>query len=181
MELDKALKARHTCRRFSTKKVNWKDILKAIEAANLSPLAGNIPTLRYILVSDSEKIKVIEQACQQSFVGRVDYIVVIVSDPTLCVRSYGERGEMYCRQQAGAAIQNLLLRITEKGLATCWVGLFVEDIVKQTLKIPEKIQVEAMFPIGYETKAKGQETKPKKRIDMDRILRFNDYKNKRMK
>jgi len=57
------------------------------------------------------------------------------------------------------------------------VGAFVDRIVKEILKIPENIQVEALFPIGYEFE------KPRTRkmkIDIDRILYFNEYKNKNM-
>ena len=78
---------------------------------------------------------------------------------------------------AGAAIQNFLLKIEEAGLATCWIGHFVEEQVKDELKIPDDVTVEALFPIGYEF------TKPrrKSKIDLDRILYFNSYQNKKMK
>ena len=51
-------------------------------------------------------------------------------------------------------------------------------MVKQALKIPDDINVEAMFPIGYEFE-KPRTRKAK--IDIDRILYFNKYGNKKMK
>ena len=97
---------------------------------------------------------------------------------TLVAYAFKEKGKIFCRQQAGAAIQNFLLKIQETGLSTCWIGYFVEDQIKRELKIPEDIQIEAVFPIGYEFEK--QKTR-KVRIDIDRILYFNKYKNKKMK
>jgi len=102
----------------------------------------------------------------------------VCTSPIRTITSYGEQGKIYCRQQAGAAIQNFLLAIHEKGLATCWVGSFVERLVKETLKIPENIDVEAILPIGYEF---DKSQKRKSKIGLDNILYFNKFKNSKMK
>ncbi len=177
MELDKVIEKRRSVRSFSSKKPNWRDIIKAIDAARLSPLAGNIPTLKFILVSEKEKIKELANACQQNFVGKAEYIVVVCTDPTQVVRSYGERGYKYASQQAGASIENFLLKITDLGLSSCWIGAFSDEDVKRILKIPENIIVEALFPVGYEIGKSKQKQKP----DLDAILYFNEWKNKYMK
>ncbi len=177
MELDKAIQNRHGVRKFKDKKPSWKKIIECMDSVRYAPMAGNNFTLKLILVDDIKKIQKIAEACQQPFVGQAQYIVVVCSDPSRPKNAYEEKGEVFTRQQAGAAIQNFLLKIEEVGLATCWVGYFVEEIIKRELKIPAKIQVEAVFPIGYEYMT------PRKRlkIELDRILYFNTYKNKRMK
>lgn len=91
--------------------------------------------------------------------------------------SYKERGKKYCKQQAGAAIQNFLLKIHESGLATCWIGHFDDTKVKEILRIPEDIEVEALFPIGYEYR---KPLTKKEKVRLDSVLYFEKYKNKRM-
>jgi len=120
----------------------------------------------------------LKQACQQDFVGKAHYVVVVVSDTTHLVRSYGDRAEKYARQQAGAGIENFLLELVSQGLVTCWVGYFVNEQIKRVLEIPEEMDVEAIFPIGVETKIK---TRDKDKIDLDRVLYFDKWKNKYMK
>jgi nitroreductase len=178
MELNKAIQSRRSVRKFSKKKPNWRTIIECIDSARFTPMAGNNYTLKFILVDDEEKIKKIAESCQQDFVSQVKYLVVACSNPSRPTNAYDEMGKVFCRQQAGAAIENFLLKITESGLSTCWVGYFVEEQVKKILEIPKEVNVEALFPIGFEyEKPKTRKSK----IDLDRILYFNKYGNSKMK
>lgn len=178
MELDKAIKARHSVRKFKEKKPDWRDIIDCIDSARYAPTAGNNSGVRFIVVDDKNKIEKIAAACQQEFVSQVSYLVVVCSTTGRIINAYGEQGKTFLRQQAGAAIQNFLLKIEEKGLATCWVGYFIEEQIKRELGIPDSTQVEAVFPVGFEFDKKHlQKEKP----DLDSFLYFNSYGNKKMK
>jgi len=178
MELNKAIENRHSVRKFSNKKPNWRTIIECIDSARYAPMAGNNYTLKFIMIDDEEKIEKIAESAQQSFINQAKFVVVACSNPSRTINEYGKNGEAWTRQQAGAAIQNFLLKIEESGLATCWVGYFVEEHIKKILKIPAEWNVEALFPIGYEF----QKSKVRKaKIDLDRILYFNFYDNKKMK
>ena len=178
MELKKAIQSRTSVRKFKSKKPDWRNIIECIDAARYAPMAGNNYTLKFILVDDAEIIKNIAEAAQQNFVAQAHYLVIVCSNPSRTLNSYGKQGEIYTRQQAGAAIQNFLLKITEQGLSTCWVGYFVESQIKRALDIPEEVNVEAVFPIGFEYEKKRAK---KSRIDLDRILYFNSYGQEKMK
>lgn len=177
MELNKAIKSRHSVRRFTTRKPDYRKIIEALDYAKLVPLAGNISTIKFILIQDKEKIKQLAKASQQDFIATTHYVVAVCSDNKLAKKSYDERAERYCRQQAGAAIQNLLLKLTELGLASCWIGYFVDDQVENILQTPEDVKVEALLPIGYEL-GKG---KQRIKQDLDRCLFFDVWKNKFMR
>src|SRR3989338_7309064 len=178
MELDDAIKARKSVRRFSDKKPDWRNIIEAIDAARYSPMAGNLFSLKFILTDDKNKIKQLAQASQQDFVADAHYVVVVCSSTSRTLSSYSEKGDIYLRQQAGAGIQNFLLKLVELGLSTCWIGLFVEEDIKSLLKIPNDANVEALFPIGYESNI--GKTKGRRRIDLDNVLYFDKYGEKKM-
>ena len=177
MKVDEEIKQRKSVKKFSSKKPDWRDIIECIDSARYSPSAGGYSTLKFIIVSDKEKIRQIAEACQQDFVSEVSYIVVVASDSAKTKKSFGERGETYVKQQAGAAIQIFLLKVEEKGLDSCWVGHLAEGQIKRELKIPAHMNVEAVLPVGYEFKKE----KPNRKIDLDQILFFESYGNKRMK
>ena len=121
MDLDKAIQSRQSIRSFKDKKPDWREIIEAIDSARFAPMAGNIFTLKFILVSDREKIEQLADACQQNFIAEADYVVVACSEEKIISNAYRERGKKYLRQQAGAAIENFLLKIEDLGLATCWI------------------------------------------------------------
>lgn len=178
MDLDKTIHSRRSVKKFSSKKPDWRDIIEAIDSARYAPMAGNNYSLKFILVDDKNKILKIAESAQQDFIKKVNFLVVFCSKPSRTTNAYGKKGEVYFRQQAGAAIENFLLSIQDHGLSTCWIGHFVENEVKRTLEIPEDVHVEALFPIGYEFSKPKTKKEP---IDLDNILYFNKYKNKKMK
>jgi nitroreductase len=177
MQLKDAIEKTHNVKKFSNKKPDWRDILECIDTARFTPMAGDNFTLKFILVDDEKSIQRLADAAQQPFIADTQYVVVICSNPKRTKILYKERGEIYSRQQAGAAIQNILLAITEKKLATYWVRHFVEDLVKKELGIPDEINVEAMLPIGYEF----GKTKKRAKIDLDNIIYFKKFRGKYMK
>jgi nitroreductase len=177
MSLDAIIQARRSIRKYKNKKPDWRDIIECIDSMRYAPMAGGNFTLKFILVSDKDKIKKITESAQQEFIGTAEYLVVVCSNSSRTVNAYGEKGHNYVRQQAGAAIQNFLLKLTEKKLATCWIGYFVESMVKEVLKIPKETQVEAIFPIGYPNEKKYT----KEKVDLDNALYFDEYGHKQMK
>ena len=178
MNFDKLIRTRKSTKKFKSTKPDWRDIIEAVDAARFAPMAGGIYTLKFIVIEDEEKIKKITAACQQDFVAQAKYLVVVCSNPSLTKNAYGSKGEVYCRQQAGSGIQNFWLKLVEKKLSTCWVGYFVGSMIKETLKIPENINIEAVFPIGYEYE---KPIEKKAKINIDSILYFETYGNKKMK
>ena len=177
MQLENAIKKRKSVRRYALKKPDWRKIIQAIDFARYAPSAGNRISWRFILVSDEGKIQELADASQQKFVGDAKYVVAVVSEDSRFTRSYGERGSRYASQQAGAAIQNFLLALEERGLVTCWVGSFADEQVKRVLGVSDSLVVEALFPIGFETKIK---TAKKFKQNLDNLIYFEKWGNKKM-
>ncbi len=178
MDIEKAIKTRKSVKRYSTtKKPDWRKILRAIDLARYAPMAGNLFNLQFILVSDQEKIKKIANAASQPFIKDAPYLIVITSDSKKQKQMYEERGIKYTKQQAGAAIQNILLGLNKYKYVTCWIGHFEDNLVKRTLKIPSKIDIEAILPIARATKIRQEE---KHKPELDSRMFFDEYKNKKM-
>jgi len=154
MQLNDAIKKRRSVTRYLKKKPDWRKVVRSIDATRYAPNADNLFAMKFILISNEETINKFFDATQQDFVSKAKYLVVAVSDDTKLVAHYKERGARYSALQAGAAIQNFLLELTEQGLVTKWVKYFYDEKVKEILGIPEHLIVEGLFPIGLETKIK---------------------------
>lgn len=178
MEFTTVVKDRRSVRKYSNVSPDWRKIIRAIDLSRYAPSAGNITFLNYILVNEPEKINKIGTACQQNFISKAKYIVVVVGEHSKLKSNYGERAETYSVLGAGASIENFLLSLTNFGLVSCWVGLFNEEIVKEILDIPEKLKVEGIFPVGLELK--NNETPERNKAPLDGVLFFNGYNKKTM-
>jgi len=176
MDFNKVIKKRASIRDYSDKKIKYDKVIDAIEAANLAPSPGNIPIIKYIVVEDKETINKLADACQQDFVKDAKVLVVICSVSKKVKLMYDKRADKYIKQHVGAAIENFLLKITEMKLASCWVGAFSEVTAKNILSVPEDVDVEAILPIAYKTKADKTLQKPNANLGI--IVYFDKYKNK---
>lgn len=178
MKLSDAIQKRRSVRSFKDKKVDYRDVFDCLDSTLRAPMAGGYFSLSFLILDQKEDIKKIAEYAEQDFIKDAKYIVMFVTNATATKKLYKERADSYLSQQAGAAIQNFLLSITQKGLSTCWIGHFNEERLKRKFQIPASKKVEAIFPIGYE---KG---KPKTRevvADLYNRMNFNEWGNKRMK
>ena len=180
MQFKSLIRKRRSIDKFllGKKTADWRKILRAVDSVRFIPSAGNQYNMKWILISDRDVISQFADASQQAFVRSASYVVVCVSDPSVLTRLYGEDGERYTAQQAGAAIENFLLALTEEGLATTWVGHFYEDMIKSLLKIPDDKVVEAFFPIGIEGKNSSTRRPPK--VELDNVVFFGEWGNRIM-
>jgi nitroreductase len=175
MQVDTAIKRRHSVRRYSSRGVNWDRIVEVLDSATYAPFAGNLCTLRLILVSDKQKIQQVADAARQDFIVKAPVLIVVCSDPEIAVNAYNTRGHRYSRQQAGAAIQNMLLKITDLGFASCWIGAFDDNMIKGILGIPENVEVEAILPLAHKSVIREMK---KSKIPLHNILYFEHYGRK---
>ena len=175
MELKEALDKRHCIRKFKLKSCNAQDIVTIMDSALKAPCAGGLFSVRMILVEDKEtKAKLSEAALDQDFIAKVSHVVVVCSDGKQTRKMYGKYSDAYLRQQAGAAIENMLLTATDLGISSCWVGAFDENAVKRVLQIPDDVSVEAILPFGY---ADGK-SRTKNKPDLKAVVRMENYAQK---
>lgn len=163
MEFDEVVRHRRSVRGFKGKRAHWKDVLHAIDSTLQGPYAGNHNNLKFLIIEDTEMIRNVSAFCEQSWVDSASIIVLVCSDDKNLENIYGERGRIFSRQQAGAAIGSFLMKLTDLGLGSCWVGAYSDDLLKSKLDIPSEVQIEAVIPIGYPVG--GMKKKRKKALE----------------
>lgn len=175
MDFESLAKKRASIRKYSDKKPDIEKVMKIIEVGNLSPAPGNLSVIKYLVVQDPEKIFKIAEAARQRFIEDAPYLLVICSDSKDIEKMYDKRAKKYVKQHVGAAIENMLLYITDMGLASCWVGAYSDMTIRNLLGIPEEIEIEAILPIGYQSKI--DKTTQKKKPSLLRKIYFEKWGN----
>ena len=141
MDVLEAIKTRRSIRRYKPEQISEKNLQTILEAARLAPSAANRQPWRFIIVQEAaRKNAIAEAANDQTFMNDAAVIVVAAGDPDESVR-WHEKDTMI-------ALEHMVLTATSIGYGSCWIGAFDEDEVKRLLKIPPRMKVVAILPIG---------------------------------
>lgn len=159
MDVFEVIRARKSVRKYKPGPIADADLGKILEAARLAPSAGNRQPWRFIIVQDEiRKKSVAEAANSQAFLKDAAAIVVASCDPDASAK--------WCEKDTMIALEHIALAATALGYGNCWIGAFNEDELKRLLKIPEKIKIVALLPIG----TPNEKPSPKPRRDFHEIF-----------
>jgi nitroreductase len=164
MKVFDAISLRRSIRKYKSDPVEKGKLERILEAGRLSPSAVNKQPWHFIVVRDPSVRESLRASYGQSWFVNAPLIIVVCADPSSAwVRRDGEE---FWKVDAAIALQDMILCATEEGLGTCWIGAFSEEPARRVLKIPEKIRIAAMTPLGYadESKEPVSDRKPLKKI-----------------
>lgn len=153
MNLSEAIRKRRTIRRYRQKPVEDKLLLELIDAARLAPSASNMQQLRYAVVRKLGNVqKVFMQTAWGGYVkpkrnpewlkdAPLAFIAVLA--PVESVKNF-----KHLYADAGAAVQNMLLKAVDLGLGTCWIGSVKEE-VNSILELDPGMTVIYVVAVGH--------------------------------
>jgi len=176
MKFDELIRKRASVKKYTSKKPSPHMITAGVNAAETAPSAGNTQCLLYIMIDDPETIEQLAKAARQDYIRKIPWVVVILSNPKQFEKLFDKRAEKFTKHYVGAAIQTFLLKMTDQGLASNWIGSFSEVTVQNILSIPDGIGIEALITIGYELPPGKAKQRP--RYALDNRLFFDAWGNK---
>ncbi len=158
MNFMELVQKRASLRRYDTKPIRREDIVSCLEAARLAPSACNSQPWEFIVVDSSDARAAVARAMVSgkaysmcSFVLGAQAFVVVVSDKGTWMTKIGNvvRDTKLYLIDIGIACEHFILRATELGIGTCWIGWFNERKVKALLGIPRSKRVDVVIAMGY--------------------------------
>lgn len=160
MSVKTIIAKRRSIRKYQDKKVPNVLIKELIDAARLAPSAYNAQPSKFFIVKDKTMKQKLKQnsVFKQDFVYTAPVIMVCCADRDVFPKERFEPvysnpreigGELGAIRDLSIATQNLVLRATELGLGTCYVGLVNRDKIKETLDIPTNCIVPFVITLGY--------------------------------
>jgi len=167
MEFMEVISKRRSIRKYKADPVSKDDIDYILESARLAPSWANSQCWKFIVVTDQDVKNEIAKA-GNNWIARAPIIIVACADPT----KPGTKGDQpYYMLDIGIAMEHLILAAADKGLGTCWIGAFDENMVKKVLGVPDRMRVVASTPLGYP----DENPNPRPRKSMNEIRCFNKY------
>lgn len=155
MEFYEVVKRRRSYRAYKPDMPEKDKIDRILNSARLAPTWANRQGVHYIVVQKPENVKAVWEAIEQNpkFADAPMFIVGIISEKGSGVNLNGEK---YYGVDFGICFEHLILAAAAEGLATCWIGWFPEEKLKEVLKIPKKYRVMGITPLGFPVKSKDE-------------------------
>lgn len=146
MTLDEIIQNRRSVRQYQSTPVSLEDLERIADAGRHAPSAVNAQTWTFTMVQDAALRKELSDACYgQIFLEQAPVVLVVSS----FVDKVMECGQSAATMDCSIAMTHMLLKATELGLGTCWIGAFSPFEVKKVLQLPTDSTVVALSPIGY--------------------------------
>ncbi len=156
MNVIDVIKKRRSIRTFTDKEVSRKLLQELIDAARLAHSGNNAQPWRYkIITRDDEKnLLKTHKIFKQSFVYNAPVIILCCSDPAVYPqekfdKDYDSSNAFRAVRDLSLSAQNLVLRATELGLGTCYVGWMNKTKIKKLFNLPGRYIVPYVITVGY--------------------------------
>lgn len=174
METREAIYARRSVRLYQDKPVSDEDLKEILEAGMWAPSGVNLQPWYFVVIRSREEMErlyaimgQISEAILPNLKTRFAKHPEVVKETTQFVRNLG--GAPVCilafqlrseydkkadtiTQSVAAAIENILLAATDKGIGSCWLTAPLEAEMGENLRetfAPEKGPLMAMITLGY--------------------------------
>jgi nitroreductase len=169
MEFMDVISKRRSVRKYKSDPVSKEDVEYIVEAARLAPSWANSQCFKFVVVTDPEVKEELSKA-GNSWIANAPAVIAACADPD----KPGTKGDQkYYMLDVGIAMEHLILAAADKGLGTCWIGAFDEDVAKNVLEVPENIRVVALTPLGHPDESPN----PRPRRPLEEVMYFNKYES----
>ena len=153
MTVLEAIRKRYSCRAYEDKPIEQDKLDSIFESARLAPSAMNTQDWRFVVVTDKEiRRQVAEQTNRPEVFQRAGAIIAACSNSDHVMRC----GQAIGPIDVAIALEHIALQATESGLATCWIGSFDTDKVRELLDIPADVAIIELMAIGYPADSKKE-------------------------
>jgi nitroreductase len=154
MDVKNAIEKRRSIRKYKDKDVPEYLIKQVIDAARLAPSGNNAQPSRYFIIKDDETKKMLKKnkIFMQGFVYEAPVTIVCCADPHAYKKSvtgFDMTNDTRAIRDLSIAASFLVLRATELGLGTCFVGWVDKEKIKDVLNIPKEYIVPYVITLGY--------------------------------
>ena len=161
-------KARFSLRSYSNRDVEPDKLAAVLEAGRIAPTAKNSQPQRIFVLQGDSVAKAV-QASRCTF-GAPVVLVVCYDRNEAAVLPMNSVNFGFV--DASIVTTHMMLRATELGLGTCWVGLFDEKIIREALALPENYVPVALLPLGYAAEGAAPSERHDERKPLEETVQY---------
>jgi nitroreductase len=140
MDFFNVILTRASVRAFKRVQVSDTELIKILDAGRRAPSGYNAQPWEFIIIRDRDILTKLGRI--QGCISQVDVAIAVVVN---------ESATKYWKEDAAAAIENMLLAAVASGYASLWIEGYVlmnESYGKEILRVPDNMRLLAILPLG---------------------------------
>ncbi|MBR4500973.1 MAG: nitroreductase family protein [Clostridia bacterium] len=163
MEFKEVIKARYSCKKFSSCQVEDDKLNAVLEAGRLAPTAKNLQEQRIYVLRSPEMLAKIDAVTPCRYNAPV--VLAVAFDKTQVFTYPGGRRDSGI-EDATIVATHMILAAADAGLDSCWINFFDPDQLAKDLGIPENEEVLMVMDLGYAAEGTGPLSNHSSRKDL---------------
>lgn len=168
MELDNIIQQRKSIRKYTDQPVDKETIEKILESARLAPSAVNFQPWKFYVCTSEEAKKAVRDSYNREWFAAVQVYLIACGDHDKSWKRPND-GKDHCDIDIAIAVEHIVLKVTDMGLATCWVCNFDAQQIKRFLQLPDSLEPMVLLPLGYPVENYEADARNKKRNALSEI------------
>ena len=145
MEFSELLEKRYSVRGYRPDPVEEDKLEQVLEAARLAPTAANRQRFQLIVIRTEGREDELRRIYHEPWFTQPPLVIAACRYPMDPARETKD----YTDVDVGIVVDHLILRATELGLGTCWIGAFDPDAAREILGLPDEVEPVVFTTLGY--------------------------------
>ena len=169
MKFDEIVEKRYSVRSYKTKQVEDEKIEAILEAARLAPTAKNSQPQKIYVIKSQENLEKLRSIVSNHFGAPVVMIICGDMDKACILKSNGRN---FIETDCSIVQTFMMLKATDLGLGTCWIGRFMPEEIKKTFNLSDNEHPFGILLVGYEED--GYEPSPRhfENVDVKDFVKY---------
>lgn len=146
MNFTELAKTRYSVRSYKTDPVPQEILDQIIEAGRLAPTAKNYQPYHIYVLKSEEALTKINAITSCAYHAPV--VLMVCGDTEQSFKNPWS-GHDGAEMDVGIVTTHMMLKATELGIGSCWVGWFDPAEVRKAFNLPDKEECFCLLPLGY--------------------------------
>lgn len=169
MEFKDVVKNRYSCKKFTDKQVDGKQLTAVLEAGRLAPTAQNRQEQHIYVVQAPQMLAKIDAVTPCRY-GAPTVLVVAYDKNNVFTYPGGKRDSGV--EDATIVTTHMILAAADAGVDSCWINYFDPEKMAVALELPENEEVLMVMDLGYAAEGAGPLPKHTDRKPLEETVSF---------
>lgn len=162
MEFSELIEKRYSVRGYKSDPVEKEKLEKVLNAGIIAPTGVNAQAFKIYAIDTEKNKEGLQKIYPQPWFVEAPLVLCLAMDKSKCWTRQWD-GKNISDIDAGIVMDHIILRATDLGLGTCFVGAFKKYATQKFLELDEEYEPVLFTPLGYPNDD-GRNT-PKKSIE----------------